>query len=98
MKLEETEILQLQYVINIQTTTTQIKIIQDSDTDLSEKITEILNIYEKNPNFTGKHHSKNGATIVEDMDTALLNADKSGKTTKINHRSTEKQTNHFISI
>ena len=27
--------------------------IQESDTDLIEKITEILNIYEKHPNYTG---------------------------------------------
>ena len=55
MKLEETENLKLQYVNNIQTTTTtQINIIHNSDTDLFEKITEILNIYEKNPNFKGK--------------------------------------------
>ena len=54
MKLEETENLYLQYVNNIQTTTTQLNIIHNSDTDLSEKITEILNIYEKNPNFKGK--------------------------------------------
>ena len=54
MKLEETENLKLQYVNNIQTTTTQINNIHNSDTDLSEKITEILNIYEKNPNFKGK--------------------------------------------
>ena len=51
MKLEEMENLKLQYVNNIQTTTSQINNINDSDTDLSEKITEILNIYEKNPNF-----------------------------------------------
>ena len=54
MKLEETENFNLQYVNNIQTTTTQINNIQNSDTNLSEKITEILNIYEKNPNFKGK--------------------------------------------
>ena len=36
MKLQETVNLKLQYVNNIQTTTTQIKIIQDSDTDLSK--------------------------------------------------------------
>ena len=54
MKLEETENLKLQYVINIQTTTSEIYNINDSDTKLSEKITEILNIYEKNPNFKGK--------------------------------------------
>ena len=36
---------------NIQTTTSQLNNINDSDTELSEKITEFLNIYEKNPNF-----------------------------------------------
>ena len=44
MKLEETENQKLHYVNNIQTTTSQIKNIQDSDTNLSEKITEFLNI------------------------------------------------------
>ena len=34
--------------------TTQINNIHNSDTDLSEKITEILNIYGKNPNFKDK--------------------------------------------
>ena len=54
MKLEETENLKLHYVNNIQTTTSQINNINDSDTALSEKITKILSIYEKNPNFKGK--------------------------------------------
>ena len=54
MKLEEMEKLKLQNVNNIQTTTSQINNINDSDTELFEKITEILNIYEKNPNFKGK--------------------------------------------
>ena len=54
MKLEETENLKLQYVNRIETNTTHISNIQESDTDLIEKITEILNIYERNPNFNGK--------------------------------------------
>ena len=54
MKLEETENLKLQYVNRIQTNTTLIKNVQESDTDLIEKINEILNIYERNPNFKGK--------------------------------------------
>ena len=54
MKLEETQNLKLQYVNQIETNTTNINIIQESDTDLVEKITEILNIYEKHPNFKGK--------------------------------------------
>ena len=54
MKLEKTENLKLQYVNRIQTNTTHIKNIHDSDVDLSEKVSKILNIYEKNPNFKGK--------------------------------------------
>ena len=54
MKLEETENQKLQYVNRIETNTTNINNIQESDTDLVEKITEILNIYEKHPIFKGK--------------------------------------------
>ena len=54
MKLEETENLKLQYVNHIETKTTHINNIQESDVDLSEKITEVLNIYEKNPNWNRK--------------------------------------------
>ena len=42
----------------IQITTSQINNINDSDTELSEKITEILNIYEKNLNFKSKSSFK----------------------------------------
>ena len=51
MKLEKTENLQLQYVNNIQTTTSQLNHILDSDTELSKKIIEIFYIYEKKPKF-----------------------------------------------
>ena len=54
VNFEETEIFKLPDVNNIQTTTSQINITHDSDTDLSEKITEILNTYERNPNFKGQ--------------------------------------------
>ena len=54
MKLEATENLKLQYVNRIETNTTHINNRQESDIDLIEKITEILNIYERNPNFKGK--------------------------------------------
>ena len=54
MKLEETENLKKQYVKRIETNTTHKNNIQD----LSEKITEILNIYEKNPSFNVKNLSK----------------------------------------
>ena len=54
MKLKETENLKLQYVNPIKRNTTDISNIQESDTDLIEKITEILNIYEKNPNIESK--------------------------------------------
>ena len=58
LKLEETENLKLQYVNRIETNTTHISNIQDSDVDLTEKTTEILNIYEKKPNFKGKSSFK----------------------------------------
>ena len=96
MKLEETENLKLQYVNNIQTTTSLINNINDSDTDLSEKITEILNIYGQNPNFKGKHHTKNGVIFVDDTDTSLLNADKNNKLTKIRHINIKNPANRFI--
>ena len=51
MKLEETENLKLQYVNRIETNTTHINNIQESDTDFIEKITEILNIYAKTSKF-----------------------------------------------
>ena len=54
MKLEETETLKLHKVNKIQTTTTQINHIQDSDSGLSKKITEILNLYEKDLSFKSK--------------------------------------------
>ena len=54
MKLQETEKLNLHYVNNIHTTTSQISNIYDSDSELAEKITPLLNIYEKMSNFEGK--------------------------------------------
>ena len=54
MKLEEIENLKLHYVSNIQTTPSQIYNVHDSDFELAEKITQILNMYEKNPKFKGK--------------------------------------------
>ena len=70
----------------------------NSDTDLSEKITEILIIYEKTQILKVNHQLKNGVTIAEDTDTALLNADKNRKTIKINRKSTKNQINHSTNI
>ena len=58
MKLEEKENLKLQYVNRIETNTTHLSNRQESDVDLTEKITETLNIYEKNPYFNGDASSK----------------------------------------
>ena len=41
MKLEETENLKVRYVGNIQTKTSQLSSIKDSDNELPEKITQI---------------------------------------------------------
>ena len=98
MKLEETENLKLQYVNRIETNTPHINNIQGSDTDLIEKITEILNIYEKNPNFKGKPFSRNGVIIADDTVTVLPNVDKNNKIIRINLKSTKNQINHSINI
>ena len=55
----------IQYVNNIQTTTSQINKIHDSDTELFEKITKILNNYEKNPNFKGKPSFKKWCSLCQ---------------------------------
>ena len=72
--------------------------IQESDTDLIEKITEILNIYEKNPNFKANHLSRNGVIIADDTDTVLPNVNKNNKTIRINLKSTKNQISHSINI
>ena len=84
MKLEETENIKLQYVNRIETNTTHINNIQGSDTDLIEKITEILNIYEKNPNFKGKPSFKKWCNYCRRYGTVLPNVDKNNKTIRIN--------------
>ena len=96
MKLEKTENLKLQYVNRIETNTTNINNIQESDTDLVEKITEILNIYEKHPNFKGKPSFKKGVIIADDTDIVYPNADRSNRITKTNLKNIKNQINHSI--
>ena len=98
MKLEETENLKLQYVNRIETNTTHINNIQESDTDLIEKITEILNIYKKHPNFKGKPSFKNCVIIADDTDTAFPNVDKNNKIIRINLKSIKNQINRSNNI
>ena len=94
MKLEEMENLKMQYVNNNQTTTSQIININDSDTELSEKFTAILNIYENDPNFKGKPSFKKWCNYCRRNGHSI---DKNTKITKINHKNIENQINHFIS-
>ena len=94
MKLEETENLKLQYVYRIETKTTHLNNIQGSDVDLTEKITEILKIYEKNPDFQRQTIFEKWCKFCEDTDTALPNVDKNNKITRTNHKSTKNQINH----
>ena len=97
MKLEETENLKLQYVNRIETTPTNINNIQESETDLVEKITEILNIYEKETQtLKANHRSKNGVIIADDTDIVFPNVDKNSKTIKINLKNIKNQINHSI--
>ena len=97
MKLEETEKLKLQYVNRIETNTTRINNVQESDTDLIGKITEILNIYAKNiQTLKANHLLKKGVIIADDTDTVFPNVDKNSKTIRINLKSTKNQLNHSI--
>ena len=97
MKLEETENLKLQYVNRIETNTTNINNIQESDTDLVEKITEILNIFVKNTqNLKANHLSKNGVIIADDTDIVFLNVDKNNRIIKTNLKNIKNQINHSI--
>ena len=67
MKLEETENLKLQYLNNMQANTSQIYKFQMSETELAEKITQMINIFEKTQNLKANHHSKNGVAIALDI-------------------------------
>ena len=98
MKLEETENPKLRYVNRIETNTTHINNIQESDTDLIEKITEILNIYEKHLNFKGKLSFKKCCNFSDDTDTVFPNVDKNNKIIRINLKSIKNQINHSINI
>ena len=96
IKLEGTENLKLQNVNNIQTTTSQINHIYDSDTELAEKNhSNIKNSARKIQNLKADHHSKNSVTIAVHKDIALLNADKNNKIIRTNHKNTENQINFF---
>ena len=61
-----------------------------------KKITEILNIYEKHPNFKGKPSFKNGVNIADDTDIVFLNVDKNNRTIKTNLKNIKNQINHSI--
>ena len=97
MKIEETENLKLQYVNRIETkTTTHINNIQESDIDLSEKITEILNIYEKSPNYKRKPSFKKWFNYCQRYGHSISKVDKNSKTIRINLHSKKNQLSHFI--
>ena len=97
MKIEETENLKLQYVKRIETNTTHINNIQESDVDPTEKITEILNIIEKNPNFKGKPSFKKWCSYCRRYGHSIANVDKNNKIIRINLKITENRINHSTS-
>ena len=96
MKLEETENLKLQYVNNIQITTSQINNINDSDTDLSKKITELLNIYEKNPNFKGKPLFRKWCNFCRRYGHSISEFRQKQQDNQKNRKNIENPRNHFI--
>ena len=64
MVLEETELLKLQYMNDVQTAASHISNIQDSDKELAEKVTQFLNISKKIRISKANYHSRKGAITV----------------------------------
>ena len=95
MKSEETENLNLQYVNKIHTSLSQKNNKQDSDTELAEKITQILNIYEKNSIFKGKPSVKIWCKFCRRNALSIAECRQNNRITKTNHRNIENQINHF---
>ena len=89
IKLEETENLNLQYVNRIETNTTHVNNIQEPDTDLIEKITEILNIYERNPNFEGKSSFKKWCNYCRRYGHSIAECRQKQQDNRINLKSTK---------
>ena len=98
MILVDKENLKLQYVNRIETITTHINNIKGPDTDLIEKITEILNIYEKNPNFKGKPSFKKWCNYCRRYGHSIAECRQNHKTLRINLKSTKNQISHSIII
>ena len=96
MKLEETENLKLQYVNRIETNTTSINNIQESDADLVEKITEILNIYEKHPNFKGKPSFKKRCNYCRRYGHSISECRQKQQDNQNNLKNIKNQINHSI--
>ena len=96
MKLEETENLKLQYVNKIETTSTNSNNIQESETDLVEKITEYSIFMKRTQTSKANHLSKNGVIIADDTDIVFPNVDKNSKIVKMNLKNTKNQINHSI--
>ena len=96
MKLKETENFKLQYVNNIHTPTSQINNIVDSDTELAEKIIQILKNYEKNSNFKGKPSFKKWRNYCRSYGHSIAELRQKQKIIRTNHKNIENQINRFI--
>ena len=97
MKLEETETLKLQNINRIETNTTNINNIQESDTDLVEKSLKYSISMKNTQTLKANHLSKNGVIIADDTDIVFLNVDKNNRTIKTNLKNIKNQINHSIS-
>ena len=96
MKLQETDNLKLQYVKIIQTNSTHINNKHDSEEDSSEKITEILNIYEKNPSFKGKPFFKKLCNYCQRYGHSIAECRQKRQDSQNKPQKYKEQINHFI--
>ena len=89
MKIEETEKLKLQYLNNIQSTTSQINYSHDSDIELAEEFTQFSNIYEKNSNFKGKPSIKKFVHYCCRYGNSIAECKQKNRIIKTNYRNME---------
>ena len=91
MKLEERENINKQHFNLFYTTTVLINNNHYSENEIAEKITQKINMYEKDPDIKGKPAFKNGVIFDVDTHIARSNADKSIKKNQIGQQNLTNQ-------
>ena len=95
MKVEERENINKQHVNLVYTTTVLINNNHYSENEITEKITQKISMYEKDPNIKGKPAFKKGVIFDVDTHIARSNADTSIKKNQIGQQNLTNQINFY---